>query len=177
MIDGADFFRVLLALAQGDDGGDLDGLEDSVIEIAFNAREGADHAGVPEAEADAPSGHVVTFRERENLDGDIFRAFHLKNAGRSVAVEAEVGVSEIVNHHGAVMAREADDLLEEIEVDALRGGIVREGDENHPRRLRGTPIKVFKGAKEGRGVGHREHAGVAFGHDDAVLMNGIAGVR
>ena len=105
LIGRADLPGVLFAFAQGDDGGDLDGLEDAVIQIALDARQGADHARIAHAEAHAPSRHVVAFRHGEDLHGDILGAFHLQDAGRLIAVEAQVGVGEIVDDHGAVVAR------------------------------------------------------------------------
>ena len=86
---------------------DLDGLEDAVIEIALDAGERADHALVAEAEADAPSRHFVAFRHGEDFDSEIFRARHLEDAGRFVAVETVIGVGEIVDDEGAVLRAQA----------------------------------------------------------------------
>ena len=66
--------------------------------------------GLPEAEADAPARHVVALRHREDLDRHFLRALHLQNAGRLVAIEAEVGIGEIVDDHGVVLARQAHDV-------------------------------------------------------------------
>ena len=44
--------------------------------------------------------------------------------------------------------------------------------------LRGdVSIQMFQAIEERRRVGHGQHAGVAFRHDDAVLMNGIGRIR
>src|SRR5262245_19151607 len=44
---------------QGDDGGDLDGLEGAVVEVRLDAGEGVNHASVAAHEAHAPARHVV----------------------------------------------------------------------------------------------------------------------
>src|SRR5262249_45555712 len=49
----------LLAKAHGHDAGDLDRLEDAVIVVALDGRQGADHLRVAGAEAQPPTGHVV----------------------------------------------------------------------------------------------------------------------
>ena len=75
-----------------------------------------------------------------------------------------------------MVARQTDDLAEVIQIDAGRGGIVREGDEEHLRLHREPAIDVFQPIEEGGGIGHGEHARLAFGHEHAVLMNRIGGV-
>ena len=50
---------------QGDDGGDLDGLEDPVVQVAFDAGQGVDQTLVAHHEAHAPAGHVVALGQRE----------------------------------------------------------------------------------------------------------------
>src|ERR1700736_3726011 len=64
-----DLLRVLLAFAERDDRRDLDGLEHPVIHVALDPGERGDEPWVAEAEADAPAGHVVALREREDFDG------------------------------------------------------------------------------------------------------------
>ena len=113
----------------------------------------------------------------KDLDADFLGAVHLQHAGRLVAVEAEIGVREIVHHHGAVMRGQPDDLLEEIQIHALRRRIVRERNQDHLRRFGRLLIQVVERLEKIRRRRHRQHAGVAFGHDDAVLMDRIARVR
>src|SRR6185312_12478773 len=118
LVRRADTFRVFLAFAEGDDRRDLDGLESAVIEIAFDAREGGNHTGVAEAEADAPSRHFVALRHGKDFDREVFRAWHLEDAGGLVAIETVIGVGEIVNDEGAVFARQFDNFREERQVHA-----------------------------------------------------------
>ena len=153
------------------------GWKTAVIQIALDARQRADHLGVAQAEADAPARHVVALRQREDLDGDFLGALHLQNAGRPVAVEAQVGVGEIVHHHGAVMARQADDLLEEIEVHALRRGIVRERNQDHRGGFVDRAVEVLQRLQEtspGPASGSMQAWPSAMMH--AVLVDGVAGV-
>ena len=39
-----------------------------------------------------------------------------------------------MDHHGPVVGGKPDDLLEKIQVDALRGRVVGKGKQNHSRR-------------------------------------------
>ena len=125
-----------------------------------------DHLRIAQAEAHAPARHVVALRHREDLDGDFLGALHLQDAGRLVAVEAEIGVREIVHDHGAVLR--------------APGGRSR-GRNPGPRRWwwdcaetkSGSPwasraavrYRSSRRLRKVAGVGHGQHAGVAFGHD------------
>ena len=78
-------------------------------------------------------GHVVALRHGEEFDRDLARAGHLHDRRRLPAVEADVGVGEVVHDVDAVLAGERDDLLEERQLDALRGRIRREVHDQHLR--------------------------------------------
>ena len=69
-----DRFDGRFAVPHGDDGGDLHGLEDAVVVVAFDRREGPDHFAVAAAEADPPAGHAVAFAHRRQFDADVDRA-------------------------------------------------------------------------------------------------------
>lgn len=176
LVQVADLVSFILALAQGDDGGDLDGLEVTVIEIALDASEGLDHAGVAENEADAPAGHVVAFGHGEDLDGVLLGAIDLENAGGLAAVETEIGVGEIVNDHGAVLGGEVEQLAEEIELDGVGSGVMGEADKDGFWLAGPGVIDMFEAIEEFIGAIERENAGTTLGHDDAVLVNGVTGV-
>ena len=91
--------------------------------------EGGDEHGVADHESDAPAGHVVALRQREELDGDVFCAGDFKHAGRLVAVEGDVGVGEVVDEMEAVFAGQFDEAGEEGQFDALGGGVGGEVDD------------------------------------------------
>jgi hypothetical protein len=100
----ADLVDALLRPFKGVNGRDLDGRERAVVEVALEPRERVDEHRVADHEADAPAGHVVTLRQGEELDGDIFGAGNLEDAGRLVAVEGDVGVGQILDEVEAVFA-------------------------------------------------------------------------
>src|SRR6185312_8031901 len=87
----------LLRAVKRGDGGDLDGREGAVVEVALDAAERGYQLRIADHEADAPAGHVVGPREREELDGDVLGAGHFEDRWRAVAVEDEVGVGKVVD--------------------------------------------------------------------------------
>src|SRR3712207_8464633 len=53
-----------------------------------------------------PAGHREGLGHRVQLDGDLLGALGLEDGGRLVAVEAEVGVGEVVHDDDALLAGE-----------------------------------------------------------------------
>ncbi len=131
-IDLVDLVYVIVALVERDDRRDLDGLEGAVVEVGLEFGERSNDLGVPDGEADPPTGHRMTFRERVELDAHLLGARHLKHRRRCVVVERDVGVCEIVNQDHLVLLGKCDETLEELEIDAHRRGVVREGHDDHP---------------------------------------------
>src|SRR5215467_9294041 len=111
---------------EGDDGGDLDGLEGAVVEVRLDAGKGVDHARVAAHEAHAPARHVVRLRHGEELDSHLLGPRHLQEGRRPIAVVGEVRVGEVVHHHEAVLLGELHHLHEEVTVHAHRGRVVGE---------------------------------------------------
>ncbi len=74
LVNGRLVLHAGVAVAQGHDGGDLNGLEHAVVVVAFDRGQGFDHLPVAAAEADAPAGHVVALAHRGELDADVGRA-------------------------------------------------------------------------------------------------------
>ena len=72
--------------------------------------ERGDDLGVADEEAHAPPRHRERLRERVELDRDVLRARHLQDRRRLVAVEAEVGVREVVHDDDLAFTRELDEL-------------------------------------------------------------------
>src|ERR1700683_1289982 len=77
LIYAANLLGILGALAQRDDGGDLNGLEHAVIEIAFDARQSSDHFLIPDAEPPPPARHVEALRHGVNLHCDFLGPLYL----------------------------------------------------------------------------------------------------
>src|SRR5437016_10141186 len=61
------FPDAVLGTIQRNDGGDLDRLEDAVVEVAFDFLQGPDHLGVAHAEPHSPARHVVALGTGEVL--------------------------------------------------------------------------------------------------------------
>src|SRR5258706_1125595 len=73
-----------------DDRRDLDRRERAVVVVALDARERVDEILVAHHETDAPAGHVVALRHREELDRDIAHALDLHDRRRLPPVEGHV---------------------------------------------------------------------------------------
>src|SRR5665811_1087121 len=144
LVNSADLPGVLFALAEGDDAGDLHGLENAVVQVALDARQRGDHFRIAKTETHPPAGTVVALGERENLHRHILGALHLENAGRLITIETQVGVGEIVHDERAVVARQAYDLAQVIQIHAGRGGVMREGDQQHLGLDLGRAVDVFQ---------------------------------
>ena len=59
------------------------------------------------------------------LDADIFGAGDAQKTGGAIAIETDVAVSEIVNHHEAELPRERYQVHEEFSIDDGGGRVVR----------------------------------------------------
>src|SRR3546814_8908042 len=94
-------------------GRNLYGRERAIVVIAFDAGQSIDQLLVAHHETDSPTGHVVAFAHGEELDGDIARTLDLHDGRRHIAVEGDVGVSQIVNHQNIVLFGQGDDRSEE----------------------------------------------------------------
>src|SRR5207302_9223609 len=74
------FPDTVLGTIQRNDGGDLDRLEDAVVEVAFDFLQGPDHLGVAHAEPHPPARHVVALGQGEELHAHIPGARDLEKA-------------------------------------------------------------------------------------------------
>src|SRR6266571_1961416 len=74
------FLDAVLGSVQRDDGGDLDRLEDAVIEVALDFLEGSDHLGVAHTEPHPPARHVVALGHGEELHAHVLGAGGLEKA-------------------------------------------------------------------------------------------------
>src|SRR5438477_6174087 len=109
-----DLADALLVAFQRHDAGDLDRLERPVVEVRLDPGQRADHLRVAAHEAQAPAGHVVGLRGREDLDADLLGARHLQERRGTVVIEREVGVREVEDDHQPMLAGEVDELDEEV---------------------------------------------------------------
>ena len=132
---------------------------------------------VADHEADAPARHVVALGHGEEFDGDVARARHLHDRRRLPAVEADVGVGEVVHDVDAVFPRQLDDLLEERQLDALRGRIRREIDDEHLRLREAHLDRVLEFGEEIHARRQRHLPDVGAGDHRTVDVDRIAGIR
>ncbi len=72
---------------------------------------------VADGKAHAPARHGIGLGERGELDRDIHGARNLQDRRRRLALEIDLGISEIGEHDQIVLLGEADDLPIEIEID------------------------------------------------------------
>ena len=174
LILAADLAQTVLGTLQGGDGGDLDGGEGAIVQVGLDTGQGTDQVGVAAHEADAPTGHVVALGQGKEFDGDLGGPGDLEDGGGDVAIEDDVGVGQVVDHPDAVLPGDGDDPLEEVELDALGGGIAGEVDHQHlglgPGILDG-PAQLGEEVDAGD-QGHM--ADVGPGDDEAVGVNGVS---
>src|SRR5262249_7000758 len=115
----------LLALTQGDDAGNLDWLEDAVVVVTLDRGQGPHHFGIPRTEAEPPAGHVVPLAHRRRLDADLLGPRGTEEAGRPVAVETNVAISEVVQDHEAEFPCQGYHINEEVALDDRRARVMR----------------------------------------------------
>ena len=142
--------------------------------IALDAAERVHEIAVADHEADPPARHVVAFRHREELDGDIARTRHLHDRRRFPAVEANVGVREIVHDVDTIFARQGDDLFEERQLNALRGRIRGEIQNEHPRLGKAHLDRVLELGEEIDSRRERYLTNIGAGDDRPVDVDRIA---
>ena len=123
----------LLAVPQRHDAGNLNRLEDAVVVIALDRRQGAHHLGVAGTEAEPPAGHVEALAHRGRFDADLLGAGHAQEARGLVAVEADVAVGEVVDDHEAELAGQGHHVDEEVALDDRGRGVVRKIQDQHLR--------------------------------------------
>ena len=132
LVGGPDLLGVVEGLVHRDDRGDLDRLEAAVVQVRLQLGERGDDLGVAHEEPHAPACHRERLGQRVQLDRDLLGTGNLEDRGRPVAVEAKVGVGEVVHHHKLVLLRELDEPLHERKVDARGRWIVRERAHEDP---------------------------------------------
>ena len=135
-----------------------------------------DQLAVADAEADAPAGHRIALRHREELDGDVARAVDLEDARRRLSVVHQIRVREIGDHPQRFALGQRDDLLEEREIDDGAGRVVREVHDQALGLARRARERLFDlGVRVAARSGRDRHR-LAAGDADAEAVNRITGV-
>ena len=172
LVLGGLFVREPVALAQRDDRGDLDGLEDAVVVVPLDLAQRPDDRRVAGAVADAPSRHVERLRHGGELDPDLHRAGGGEEARGPVVVEADLPVGEVVHDDELVPARDGHDLLEELRRHAVRGGVVRIVEEEDLGARRELAGYLADPLQEHLVVGDRDPEVAASGEHHGVGVDG-----
>ncbi len=98
----------------------------------------------------------------------------LHDRRRFPAVEGDVGVSEVVDDDDAVLARERDHLLEEVELDTLGGGIGRKPEDHHLGLGDELADRALGLGEEVHARRHAHRADVGAGDDRPVDVDRVA---
>ena len=124
--------------------------------ITLDARQRADQFRITDHETDAPAGHVVAFRQGEELHRNVFRPRHLHDRRRFPAVIDDIGIGQIVDHQHVVLLGQRHHPLEEIQLHALRSRVGREAEDHHFRTRDGFPNGALQLTEEIHAV-HQRH--------------------
>ena len=171
-IGRADFLNAILRPVQRRCGRHLDRRKGAVIEIGFHPRQRVDEAGVAHRHADAPARHGVGFRQGIHLDGDVLRAFDLKDRGRRIA-EIDLAVGK-VRHDDQLMAfRQRHRLAVKIKGHGLRRRVGRIVEHRRARLHMGDLDGVVKPGEIGLRIVRRNRRDHPARDDEAVSVNGI----
>ena len=142
--------------------------------IALDARQRMHKVLVADHEADSPTGHVVALAHGEKLDRHIAGTRHLHDRRRLVAIEGDVGISEVVDHQDVVLAGERDHPLKKVEIDALGGRIARKTQDHHLGLWEGLSDRALELVEEIDTGGHAHRADISTGNDRAIDVNRVA---
>ena len=184
LVDLTYLVREVGRLVDGDRGCDLDGLKHPVVEIALQLHERLHDLSVAEQERAAPPRHREALRHRIQLHCAFERTFGLENAGRLMAVEADVGVGVVMHHDHLVLAAEIDHALHERKINSCARRIVRERNHEHARLRPADVPRGFQAVHEVVGEVlafgrirqklHRDLAEVGAGEQRAIHVDRVA---
>ena len=175
-IEGAHLGHAILRAGESRGGGDLDGGEGAVIEIGFHAGQCGDEARVAGGEAHAPARHGIGFGHRGEFDRDVFGTRHLQHGGRRVAVKIDLRVGEVRDDENAGFFGECHQLLIEIQVRHVGGGVGREVDDQGGRLGDGVAHRAVDGGQHRLAGLGGDGADGGAGDDEAELVDGVGGV-
>ena len=150
--------------------------EGAVVVIAFHAPQRVHQIAVADHVTHAPTGHVVAFRHGEKFNSDFFRTRHFEYRRRAVAVKHDIGVGQIMHHVNIVFTRDRNQPLEKGQVNALRGRVAGEIDNQHLRLGIAVADGFFQFVKKIDVGLHRHVANVGARNHRPVNMNRVAGV-
>ena len=177
LVGGHDLAHALLRTLHCNNRGDLDGLEQAVVQIGLHARQGRHNVRIADAEADAPAGHIIGLGHAEEFHCDVLGPGNLENRGRHVPVKDEVGVSEVMYHDDAVCPGELHHASEEVELHRLARGIMGEGKNEMLRPRPRLVVGIDNALVQVTAGRERNRTHVCPGDDHGIEMDGIGGIR
>src|SRR5207253_3301045 len=162
------FLDAVLGAVQCDDGGDLDRLEDAVVEVALDLLQGSDHLGIAHTEPHPPARHVVALGEGEELHAHVLGAGGLEKARGLVPIEDDVRIGQVAHVIDIVFLREGHDLLEEHQVHDSRSRVVREVEDQHLGTVQRAAIGLHQVLEEIAVLAQRDPPHLTTRDDNAV---------
>ena len=157
-------------------GRDLHRRERAVVEIGLHPRQRLDQLAVADGEPDPPARHGIGLAERGEFDRDIDRAGDLKDRGRWVVVEIDLGIGQVRDHVDPARSTEIDDLLVEPEVHGVRGRIGGKVQDHGQRRGDAVARRALDFRQEINARTHRNVTQRAARDDESVGVDRIGRV-
>ncbi len=133
LVGVAYFCGKVLIFVHHDRRGDLDWLERAVVQVALQLRKRCYGFGVADTECNSPASHRKGLRQAVELDRDVLGSLRLQDRRRLVAVEADIGIGEVVHEQDLALTGEIHDALHELQIHTCRGRVVRKREHDDPR--------------------------------------------
>src|SRR3954464_1011057 len=103
--------------AHGNDAGDLDRRENSVVVITLDRAQCLDHLAIARAEPHSPAGHVVALAHRRELNAQILCARGTEKTGRSIPIKTNLPIRKIADDHHLMPPAHLNGTLPESRLD------------------------------------------------------------
>ena len=173
----SNLFYAFLRPFQCGDGCHLNRCEHAVIEVRLYTCQRGNQFRVAYHETDAPTRHVVTFRQGEKFYSNLFGARHFHNRRRFIAIKHNVGIGQIVDHPYLVFLGDSHHFLEKLQLHTLGSGVAREIQHQHFGLGPGIFNRLFQLTEKIDIGGQGYMADVCPGDNKAVGMNRVRRIR
>src|ERR1044071_5817193 len=174
LVHQANLFHAILRPVERLNGRDLDRLKNAIIKVTFDPRQGVDDVPITDRKSDPPTRHVIAFRKREKFDSAFLSARHLEKARRLVAIEGNIGISQIVDNDKLVLLRKFNDALEEVQLHNRRCRIVRKTNNQQFGLWPGLFDRLFKVTEKTVAIAERNTSQITAGENHCVLMDRVS---
>ena len=171
LADGLGLFRQFV---QRHRAGDLDWLKNPVVQIALDLAQRPHQFRIAQGKAPTRQpGMLKLFDSEKNSMPTSMAPGALQQAGRLIAVEDEIGVSEVVHNDEPHAAGEVHHLGEKVEINARRRRIVRKVEHQDFRTRLAAFTGRFQTLQQVRRGGKGYGQDVAVGKNGAVHVDGV----